>query len=59
MPENISVIKLAFLEQELEETKSQMHSTRSECLNHMLNVKVMLEEGSYDEALEYLVELTE
>lgn len=51
-------IEISFLKLKIEELESIIRRIQSERLNDMINVRVMLEEGSEDEALEYLTALT-
>ena len=51
-------MEIHMLKQQMEEMKNRAGTARSATLNAFLDLKVMIEEGDYDEALEMLEELT-
>lgn len=53
----MSDMKVAMLQTELDECFRQARNARSQHLNNMMNLMVMIQEGSEDEALAYLQEL--
>ena len=50
----MSDMELVFAKQEIEDLKQQMNHAQSMVLNVLLDLKVMLEDGDYDEALELI-----
>lgn len=50
-------IEMAFLKQQLSDMESAARLQRSRTINTLINLRVMLQDGDYDEALEMLDEL--
>ena len=51
-------LKITMLEQQLRDMEAAANMQRSATLNTLIDLRVMLEDGDYDEALERLNELT-
>ena len=52
----MSNMELTFAKNEIEDLKRQMNHARSSVLTLLLDLKVMLEEGEYEEAIDLIKE---
>ena len=55
----MSDTELVFAKQEIEDLKLQMNHVHSAMLTLLLDLKVMIEDGDYDEAIEHIKGHTE